>query len=594
MPAISALDTGPLDSGTQPLNLPIQVNLQFWGFFGQYNSMITTLQQELPKLIVHQSVSPDNSTPSQHKVVITNRLYGFQSTIRYTFSESPLDPNGGQTLITRLNNSNAIKDKVGTYLENNSSKIINGSVIDHNLLAEELSNFDRESGYTINILNFQFLDNPQENRSHWIEIGSSNTELDTISDMRNVGISGNKSIFYDPTAFAPRFESGKINFSSSVGIFLAPRLIKIIEQVIIGSPHSTNYLAMESRIHADFVLIGANIDDTTYQNARNLQLSSNEFEDAVTSLVPYFSASGIKKEILLNKSNDIADHLQRNEEIINGTPTIIVDSAFTERMKWLVRSNAYAEFPSGYYFSILVMADSSEREYIYESKEGYKTYEIGQIGLGILNLKRFGNLSQIESSHIQQLILKTFGKMLGITELSDRFTSQFESPMSSYGVSSNWDHMYTPFEIDRLARRYSALYNRTTLNKINDLREDLRDSFFKWIDQDSLDKAETKLIEANTQYYFENYTRAAAMYLEAFKLWEDAEHEISQTINAFYNSINFIGVIIILWLLINFLRSLTITKEELLNKISGKERKNDLDVKRKDKLYQKQLYKERR
>jgi hypothetical protein len=594
VPAISALDTGPLDSGTQPLNLPIQVNLQFWGFFGQYNSMITTLQQELPKLIVHQSVSPDNSTPSQHKVVITNRLYGFQSTIRYTFSESPLDPNGGQTLITRLNNSNAIKDKVGTYLENNSSKIINGSVIDHNLLAEELSNFDRESGYTINILNFQFLDNPQENRSHWIEIGSSNTELDTISDMRNVGISGNKSIFYDPTAFAPRFESGKINFSSSVGIFLAPRLIKIIEQVIIGSPHSTNYLAMESRIHADFVLIGANIDDTTYQNARNLQLSSNEFEDAVTSLVPYFSASGIKKEILLNKSNDIADHLQRNEEIINGTPTIIVDSAFTERMKWLVRSNAYAEFPSGYYFSILVMADSSEREYIYESKEGYKTYEIGQIGLGILNLKRFGNLSQIESSHIQQLILKTFGKMLGITELSDRFTSQFESPMSSYGVSSNWDHMYTPFEIDRLARRYSALYNRTTLNKINDLREDLRDSFFKWIDQDSLDKAETKLIEANTQYYFENYTRAAAMYLEAFKLWEDAEHEISQTINAFYNSINFIGVIIILWLLINFLRSLTITKEELLNKISGKERKNDLDVKRKDKLYQKQLYKERR
>ena len=102
----------------------------------------------------------------------------------------------------------------------------------------------------------------------------------------------------------------------------------------------------------------------------------------------------------------------------------------------------------------------------------YRDYEVGFTGFSILNLKEWRGITDFSDNLLLYLQMNIFGKMMGLSPLlKDTFISQFESPLSDYGVSSNWGEDYSPFEMDSLARRYSALYNQTVITSLRDYRD---------------------------------------------------------------------------------------------------------------------------
>ncbi len=580
-----SLDTGPIDLGSLPINLPIRINLNFWGYHDSFNFLSVSLDNLMPKTIVHQTTNPKNATPIQYKAYISGWNFAFKSDIEYSFTDRFSNDANVIDLLTEINDSTS--QTTGNYVNSSGNiKIISGTRIDYNALDEYFQRFNIENGYSIHILNLSILD--FNNTSHWIDLGLSNKESISLLDMRNLGISGNDSIFYDPTSFAPNFEDDKLDLDNTsiteIPTYLANRLTTIIEQIMIGSPYSMNYLAMQNKIHVAQILIGNKTTDRMYTNAINslyqVPQSDEGLKTNMENLLPYFGIKTSFVKFVLHDYPSIANYLKSSEIDVNGTPTIIVTPKFSEDMKYMIRSqkNLYSEYPSRYYHAVLVMADSDTREYVYETDDGFVKYEAGELGLGILDLKDWNKLSNADQSrsYIFPLVQRIFGKMLGISELSGKLAKQIESPMSTFGLSPSWEFIFNPFEKDSLGKRFSALYNFTTIRKINSFRNELTDSLFSWLDRSSLDYAETTLIKANTLYYKGKFIEATRLYIEGYEQWLDAEKDIKEKIGAFYNTREFIGVLIILGAIVYLMRSFTISKQDFFNNIN-KKRKSILD-----------------
>jgi hypothetical protein len=571
IPVGQSLDTDPLEASNQ-LNLPINIQLQFWGYNFPLIDLIDPLSLHLPQNINHETLSPKNDTPTQYKSLIENELYDYKSPIEYNYEVSSWGALASTYLVEDLNDTNGIENNTGYYVnESGGLSSLTGYSIDYTLLGRYLETYSSTSDYTIHILNLNNL-----NDAHWVEHARASSQPQYVTDMRNLGIRGNKTIFYDPTAFAPSFEAEVLNpltmNSTEIALFLIPRLIEIIEVIIIGSPYSIDYFAMEESIHVAQILIGNSSNDDLFDDAKDSLESTaggvEGFDIVVKNLLPYFRVKTSYKKVLLDSDTTLATYLDTIEQTVNGSPFIEVNEAFAEKMKNLIRgSSAYDEYPRGYYYMVLLMADSYDREYIFNTENGTRSYQTGEIGVGIYNLKDWYTNINKNRIKVLQLSLQLFGKMIGITNLDRKFTSQIESVMSSNGVSNSWQLLFTAFEKDSLARRISGLYNYTAMLGIQNFRSNLRNSFFRWIDRSPLDRAEVKLIEANTAYYNGEYLKAATLFVEGFNLWEDARADIIQKRNAFYNTIDLIGIFIIFGIVIYLLKTSTLDRDEFFEKI---------------------------
>ncbi|MHA2090400.1 MAG: hypothetical protein ACW98K_06030 [Candidatus Kariarchaeaceae archaeon] len=571
IPVGQSVSTDPLEASNQ-LNLPINIQLQFWGYNFALIDLIDSLSLHLPPNINHETLSPKNDTPTQYKSLIENELYDYKSPIEYDYEVSSWGALASRYLVDDLNDTNGIDNNTGYYVnESGGLSSLTGYSIDYTLLGRYLETYSSTSDYTIHILNLSNL-----NDAHWVEHARASSQPQYVTDMRNLGIRGNNTIFYDPTAFAPNFEAEVLNpltmNSTEIALFLIPRLIEIIEVIIIGSPYSIDYFAKEESIHVAQILIGNSSKDDLFDDAKDSLESTaggvDGFDIVVKNLMPYFRVKTSYKKVLLDSDTTLAAYLDTIEQTVNGSTFIEVNNAFAEKMKNLIReSSAYDEYPRGYYYMVLLMADSYDREYIFNTDNGTRSYQTGEIGVGIYNLKDWYTNFNKNRIKVLQLSLQLFGKMIGITNLNRKFTSQIESVMSSNGVSDKWQLLFTAFEKDSLARRISGLYNYTALLGIQNFRSNLRNSFFRWIDRSPLDRAEVKLIEANTAYYNGEYLKATTLFVEGFNLWEDARADIIQKKNAFYNTIDLIGIFIIFGIVIYLLKTSTLDRDEFFEKL---------------------------
>ena len=234
---------------------------------------------------------------------------------------------------------------------------------------------------------------------------------------------------------------------------------KIIETCILGSPQSFNLLSTESTIQLDRIVISNDTSDPIYSVAARSSVYQG-FELQVENLFPYFT---INQKVINSDINDVptlVKLLNDYTQIIDNQSTIIVDFNFAEAFKNIIRNNYHSKYPSQYYYSIVLFADSERRYMMNLTQNGNPTnklveYNVGEIGFSMDSLSDWYEIENNEVSTWDSLSrsLQVLGKNFGLANLADNISSQIESPMSSYGVSSNWNYQFNQVEIDQIQKK---------------------------------------------------------------------------------------------------------------------------------------------
>ena len=237
-----ALDTGPVDPTIIPNRLSISVNIKLWGF----DTPIFTNVMELPETIVQESRYPQQGIIDQYRENIHGYQFGWEYHLKYSYEEIA----NGETIISDFFESNAEVYSSGRTVNINGSLVsVTGRGMEISLFSKLLSAYDSDTGYTIHLIDGDFLDNftfPY----HWYFVSNQTDYFEGGADFRNVGSVNKTSLFYDVNAFAPAYSnvsngSQRLKDTSSslleLADFIAPRLVDLIEKIVIGSPYHNNY-----------------------------------------------------------------------------------------------------------------------------------------------------------------------------------------------------------------------------------------------------------------------------------------------------------------------------------------------------------------
>lgn len=566
-------------SSSEILNIPIDIKLQFWGFDSSHGDISADLIDVLPNQINYESINQFNHTASVHTFNIEGTPYHYQTKISYQEKINGLSELDTKYLIDEISPYTGKSNIAGYYDDGFGSLPLSGWRIPVSAISDALAPYNDAEDYTIHIINLSELyGNVSTNSTHWYNIGKTSTIEDNLHDFRNVGFVEEKGIFIDPTAFAGDLDSSPFDFTSSFNLeqmksYLSDRLPLIIEKVIIGSPQSVdNGLPSTREYHVALIYVANSERDIRYLDAHEKR-DYTSFKNAIINLLPYFNFTFRDITIGLDDYPDIDQFLGDSTIQLYGTPTIIVDGTFAEKMKYLVRNDKtiYDKFPSEYFYPIFVMVDSLERQYwVNADDEEFREYEVGELGFSILNLKDWVDDDDLGDDYILNKQLDIFGKMLGLTQLSSNYLSQFVSPLSSYGITDRWDKYFSPFEEDVLARKYAGFYNFTSMIRINEYRSKLDGFFYSWVNSTSLDLAEAKLEEANILYGEGLFQQSVHKYIIGYNLYTEAVKEIQMKLNAFNNSFYLFGVVVVVSYIIYVLKDTSISREEFKKRIKAK------------------------
>ncbi|OLS28934.1 MAG: hypothetical protein HeimC2_03720 [Candidatus Heimdallarchaeota archaeon LC_2] len=572
----NSLDTGDLKSGFKEINLPIEISIKLWGFDDISSDLIPILDNTLPKNIVGESVYPSEDKIDQQVMFIRDRFWGIQNKITYNL----------ETMAS--NEHNNLLDNIPYYLNNDvdggmtaeyfDNVIIeqSGFVIDMGSFSNYLKPYNNENGYTLHLLNFTEIDSEinNTNAKHWFRLGNLKGIIDQ-DDIRNVGIVGKTGLFYDPSASAPHFDPSYFENSNMDNLLntLSIRITELVENIFVGSPININYNFLNPIVHFDQVLIGPRGPEYIKVNTDldNVLNSGKEFDKILSNLFPYLQVSG--KFIQINNLEDpIFDYIKSLEnEDSNSTGTYIkITNQIAEQFKNKIRTEYHEEWPVGFYFMSIIFLDSKDRKFIWNTVEGEKEYEYGEIGFGILNLADWRSMTDVVAKSrmdIKQLGLKNFGQIMGLPIYTNKFASQIDSPMSDYGFTDNSSPYYSEFERDSVARRLGAYYNNSAIHSLNALRADLKGGAFRWMDRSSLNDAEVTLEIGNFEYAQGNYTGAAELYIKGYEDWIVAKDDLTELQGAFYNGIELIAIVLVLLYLISTLKLFTLNKKQFYDNI---------------------------
>ena len=562
-----SIETNNFPSYLNEMEITIPIEIHVWS---DRDGIKEFLETNVHANIIQESEYPRNNSTDIWQVRLNNNFYGLNNKIDYTF----------------ISHTSELKENVSASLLNNSNVNVNfadignftGIQIPSAEVKDKFNYYSSENIYSIHLLDLNYYSG--NDISYWFNHGLTSSINSLSQDMRNVIHISPRSIVVDPTAIAPYFGHAKNQFSDQEYYDYSLLYVnKIIETCILGSPQSFNLLSTESTIQLDRIVISNDTSDPIYSFAARSSVYQG-FELQVENLFPYFT---INQKAINSDINDVptlVKLLNDYTQIIDNQSTIIVDFNFAEAFKNIIRNNYHSKYPSQYYYSIVLFADSERRYMMNLTQNGNPTnklveYNVGEIGFSMDSLSDWYEIENNEVSTWDSLSrsLQVLGKNFGLANLADNISSQIESPMSSYGVSSNWNYQFNQVEIDQLQRRHYISFMSELDYELSSIIQSQYYDYYFWLEKSNIQIINSMTDNAKLEALNLNYTGAIELIKIAQNTLEIFAEDFQRSFNFFYYGVFLLVTVIFLAYYSKILFEESISKDEFLKRLKNN-RKN--------------------
>ncbi len=563
-----SIETNNFPSYLNEMEITIPIEIHVWS---DRDGIKEFLETNVHANIIQESEYPRNNSTDIWQVRLNNNFYGLNNKIDYTF----------------ISHTSELKENVSASLLNNSNVNVNfadignftGIQIPSAEVKDKFNYYSSENIYSIHLLDLNYYSG--NDISYWFNHGLTSSINSLSQDMRNVIHISPRSIVVDPTAIAPYFGHAKNQFSDQEYYDYSLRYVnKIIETCILGSPQSFNLLSTESTIQLDRIVISNDTSDPIYSFAARSSVYQG-FEMQVENLFPYFT---INQKAINSDINDVptlVKLLNDYTQIIDNQSTIIVDFNFAEAFKNIIRNNYHSKYPSQYYYSIVLFADSERRYMMNLTQNGNPTnklveYNVGEIGFSMDSLSDWYEIENNEVSTWDSLSrsLQVLGKNFGLANLADNISSQIESPMSSYGVSSNWNYQFNQVEIDQLQRRHYISFMSELDYELSSIIQSQYYDYYFWLEKSNIQIINSITDNAKLEALNLNYTGAIELIKIAQNTLEIFAEDFQRSFNFFYYGVFLLVTVIFLAYYSKILFEESISKDEFLKRLKNNRKNN--------------------
>ena len=562
-----SIETNDFPSYLNEMEITIPIEIHVWSDRDEIKEFLET---NLHANIIQESEYPRNNSTDIWQVRLNNNFYGLNNKIDYTF----------------ISHTSELKENISASLLNNSNVNVNltdignftGIQIPSAVVKDKFNNYLSENTYSIHLLDLNYYSG--NDISYWFNHGLTSSINSLSQDMRNVIHISPRSIVVDPTAIAPYFGHVKNQFSDQEYYDYSLLYVnKIIETCILGSPQSFNLLSTESTIQLDRIVVSNDTTDPIYSFAARSSVYQG-FELQVENLFPYFT---INQKVINSDINDVPSLvklLNDYTQIIDNQSTIIVDFNFAETFKNIIRNNYHSKYPTQYYYSIVLFADSERRYMMNLTQNGNPTntlieYNVGEIGFSIDSLSDWYKIENNEVSTWVSLSrsLQVLGKNFGLANLVDNISSQIESPMSSYGVSSNWNYQFNQEEIDQIQRRHYISFMSELDYELSSIVQSQYYDYYFWLEKSNMQVINNITDNAKLEALNLNYTGAIELIKIAQNTLDIFAEDFQRSFNFIYYGVFLLVTVIFLAYYSKILFEESITKDEFLKRVKNN-RKN--------------------
>ena len=563
-----SIQTNDFPFNLNEIEITIPIEIHVWSDRDEIKEFLET---NVPANIIQESEYPRHNSTNFWQVGLNNIFYGLNNKIDYTFISHPSD----------------LKEDVSTSLLNNSNVNVNfadignftGIQIPSAEVKDKIDNYGSENSYSIHLLDLNYYSG--NDISYWFNYGLTSSINSLSQDMRNVIHISPRSIVVDPTAIAPYFGHVKNQFSDQEYYDYSLLYVnKIIETCILGSPQSFNLLSTESTIQLDRIVVSNDTTDPIYSFAARSSVYQG-FELQVENLFPYFT---INQKAINSDINDVpalVKLLNDYTQIIDNQLTIIVDFNFAEAFKNIIRNNYHSKYPTQYYYSIVLFADSERRYMMNLTQNGEPTntlieYNVGEIGFSIDSLSDWYEIENNEVSTWDSLSrsLQVLGKNFGLANLVDNISSQIESPMSSYGVSSNWNYQFNQVEIDQIQRRHYISFMTELDYELSSIIQSQFYDYYFWLEKSNIQVINSITDHAKLEALNLNYTGAIELIKIAQNTLEIFSEDFQRSFNFIYYGVFLLVTVIFLAYYSKILFEESISKDEFLKRVKNNRKRN--------------------
>ena len=563
-----SIETNNFPSYLNEMEITIPIEIHVWS---DRDGIKEFLETNVHANIIQESEYPRNNSTDIWQVRLNNNFYGLNNKIDYTF----------------ISHTSELKENVSASLLNNSNVNVNfvdignftGIQIPSAEVKDKFNYYSSENTYSIHLLDLNYYSG--NDISYWFNHGLTSSINSLSQDMRNVIHISPRSIVVDPTAIAPYFGHAKNQFSDQeYHDYSLLYVNKIIETCILGSPQSFNLLSTESSIQLDRIVISNDTSDPIYSFAARSSVYQG-FELQVENLFPYFT---INQKAINSDINDVptlVKLLNDYTQIIDNQSTIIVDFNFAEAFKNIIRNNYHSKYPSQYYYSIVLFADSERRYMMNLTQNGNPTnklveYNVGEIGFSMDSLSDWYEIENNEVSTWDSLSrsLQVLGKNFGLANLADNISSQIESPMSSYGVSSNWNYQFNQVEIDQIQRRHYISFMSELDYELSSIIQSQYYDYYFWLEKSNIQVINSITDNAKLEALNLNYTGAIELIKIAQNTLEIFAEDFQRSFNFFYYGVFLLVTVIFLAYYSKILFEESISKDEFLKRLKNNRKNN--------------------
>ena len=563
-----SIETNDFPSYLNEMEITIPIEIHVWS---DRDGIKEFLETNVHANIIQESEYPRNNSTDIWQVRLNNNFYGLNNKIDYTF----------------ISHTSELKENVSASLLNNSNVNVNfvdignftGIQIPSAEVKDKFNYYSSENTYSIHLLDLNYYSG--NDISYWFNHGLTSSINSLSQDMRNVIHISPRSIVVDPTAIAPYFGHAKNQFSDQEYYDYSLLYVnKIIETCILGSPQSFNLLSTESTIQLDRIVISNDTSDPIYSFAARSSVYQG-FELQVENLFPYFT---INQKAINSDINDVptlVKLLNDYTQIIDNQSTIIVDFNFAEAFKNIIRNNYHSKYPSQYYYSIVLFADSERRYMMNLTQNGNPTnklveYNVGEIGFSMDSLSDWYEIENNEVSTWDSLSrsLQVLGKNFGLANLADNISSQIESPMSSYGVSSNWNYQFNQVEIDQLQRRHYISFMSELDYELSSIIQSQYYDYYFWLEKSNIQIINSITDNAKLEALNLNYTGAIELIKIAQNTLEIFAEDFQRSFNFIYYGVFLLVTVIFLAYYSKILFEESISKDEFLKRLKNNRKNN--------------------
>lgn len=563
-----SIETNDFPSYLNEMEITIPIEIHVWS---DRDGIKEFLETNVHANIIQESEYPRNNSTDIWQVRLNNNFYGLNNKIDYTF----------------ISHTSELKENVSASLLNNSNVNVNfadignftGIQIPSAEVKDKFNYYSSDNTYSIHLLDLNYYSG--NDISYWFNHGLTSSINSLSQDMRNVIHISPRSIVVDPTAIAPYFGHAKNQFSDQeYHDYSLLYVNKIIETCILGSPQSFNLLSTESTIQLDRIVISNDTSDPIYSFAARSSVYQG-FELQVENLFPYFT---INQKAINSDINDVptlVKLLNDYTQIIDNQSTIIVDFNFAEAFKNIIRNNYHSKYPSQYYYSIVLFADSERRYMMNLTQNGNPTnklveYNVGEIGFSMDSLSDWYEIENNEVSTWDSLSrsLQVLGKNFGLANLADNISSQIESPMSSYGVSSNWNYQFNQVEIDQIQRRHYISFMSELDYELSSIIQSQYYDYYFWLEKSNIQIINSITDNAKLEALNLNYTGAIELIKIAQNTLEIFAEDFQRSFNFFYYGVFLLVTVIFLAYYSKILFEESISKDEFLKRLKNNRKNN--------------------